>query len=235
MSILGTIRQRLTGATELDPVRDGGGVQGTSRAFWERSTDTYLGSPEYYDRRAEVLERVLVECGPWGRGVDVGCGEGRFTIQAAAHVGRMEGTDIGPALIEQARSHNSPVTFSVADVTDPLEAGVYDLVMALGVTSCLTDDDVLAAMLANVHAALKSDGTFITVDSVTPGPERLARFDNGYVARYRNEWRYVDLMRDAGFDLADERQIGTPSRNKWVRMLPIVQQNTNHLWRFTKG
>lgn len=215
-------------------------MQQRSEDYWRESTDTFLGASDYYDRRAAVLEKHLTTWGPWQRGIDIGCGTGRFTMQAAAHVERMEGTDIGPALIEAAQQHAGDagmtnVEYRVADALAPLEAGAYDLVMALGFTSCLTDDQVFTDALTLMHDALKPGGTLITVDSLTFGSDRLASFDSGYVARYRNEWEYRAAIKAVGFSEPEEVPLGTPSSNRLVRALPILQQNHNTLFRFVRA
>ncbi len=173
-----------------------------------------------------------------GAGIDLGCGDGRFTLQAAGHVDQMEGTDIGPALIEGAQRRAATeqvgnVEFRIADVLEPLDAGAYDLVMALGVTSCLVDDAVFTDFLGLVHAALATGGMFITVDSLAKSKERLDRYESGYVARYRNEGAYVQAIEAAGFERIEHLDLGTPSSNKWVQRLP-VKRNSNGLYLFVR-
>ena len=59
MRLTTRVMERLTGAAELDPATDGEQMQDASRDYWRTSTDTYLGSGDYYDRKARILDDLL--------------------------------------------------------------------------------------------------------------------------------------------------------------------------------
>lgn len=236
--LVGHLLDRITGTRQLDSRSDAHLHQQASEEFWRGASHTYFGSSDYYARREAALARIYAERGPWARGLDIGCGDGRFTRQAAAHTQSMLGTDISPSLVSAARrgavtAGVDNVLFAVADATDIHEQD-YDLVLALGVTSCLVDDQTFQAFLTTVHGATTPGATVLTVDSLSRRRDTLTRFPDGYVARYRSEEDYVTAFASAGFHVRGAEDLGTPARNP-VRRAVGTGRRVNRLFHFTRA
>lgn len=230
--------ERLTGATELDPDTEGARMQNVSADYWRRSTNTYLGSSTYYDHKGQKLEQLLASLDPIDSAVDLGCGDGRYTLQIAGHAKQVEGRDISQALIAAAneRARHAGVTntrFVVAEGADELPAGNFGLVAALGVTSCIVDDAAFRRFLDGMAAACRVGGHLVLVDSLSRQGDALNRFASGYVARYRPVDVYRSAVQTAGFELREEHDLGTPATNPLVRLLPI-RRRTNRLFHFAR-
>lgn len=231
-AVIGRLVDRVTGAEQLEPSR-GAEMRATSEDYWRASTDTYLGSSVYYDRRAAVLEDVLTRI-PTGPAVDVGCGDGRFTRQIATHFTPTVGLDIGPALISAARAaavhERSSATFQVATVDDPLP-GDQALVAALGVTSCIVDDEGFHGFLAACAGACRPGGSLVLVDSLSRSEDALTRFRSGYVARYRDVPSYSAAVEATGFTLVEEHDLGKPAEGI---MAKVPGRRMNRLYWFRR-
>jgi len=99
-----------------------------------------------------------------GRGLDVGCGPGQFTILVAERLPQAElwGIDIAPTMIELARAHaaESPAAarlhFEVADVARlPFPDAHFDAVLSSGSIKHWPDQ---AAALREIHRVLVPGG-----------------------------------------------------------------------------
>jgi SAM-dependent methyltransferase len=211
-------------------VTDEAQARKASEDYWRVATHSYLGSSTYYDRRAAALEGVFSRVSDLGPVVDIGCGDGRFTRQAAEHFSDVTGRDISPALIEAARTHDSSVRFEVATTLDPLPTAL-GLVMALGMTSCLVDDTGFHQFLSDVASALQPGGSLVLVDSLSRGEDALTKFASGYVARYRDRSSYIAAIESVGLELVEEHDLGKPSRNRLMAVVPGRRMNRLYWFR----
>jgi ubiquinone/menaquinone biosynthesis C-methylase UbiE len=121
-------------------------------------------------------EAVLKEIGilPGVALLDAGCGEGRFSIPAAALVGergRIYAVDTSEeriaSLRRAAREHGSTqVEAFVADVTGgiPLPAAAVDVCLMVNVFHDLVDSGTVPGDLAEVRRVLKPGGVLAIVD-----------------------------------------------------------------------
>ena len=116
------------------------------------SADTW--DPDRYHRfraqRARPFRDLLAlarPC-PGGRLLDLGCGSGELTAEAAATLGAAEtiGLDTSPAMLETAAAVEAPgVRFELGDLARPEAPGHWDVVLANVSLQWVPDhDDVLA-------------------------------------------------------------------------------------------
>lgn len=114
---------------------------------WERRDDL-----QFYLERVMTADSVL----------DVGCGTGALLRQAraAGHRGRLCGLDPAAGMLAQARA-NLDVDWVLGDLTTATWDQEFDLVVMSGnAFQVFTDDTMLCAALAAIHAALKPGGRF---------------------------------------------------------------------------
>ncbi|MBB5788848.1 class I SAM-dependent methyltransferase [Jiangella mangrovi] len=122
--------------------------------------------PFDYDAELRYLDppfRETLAIGPADRVLDVGCGSGRTTRDAAriATAGRVLGVDVAPARIDEARGLAAReglrnVAFETADAqAQPFPEGGFDLVMSRFGTMFFADP---AAAFANLARATRPGG-----------------------------------------------------------------------------
>lgn len=146
--------------------------------------DAYFGDlADRYSRRtrfARIRMRNVFSLMPDPAGlviVDVGCGMGTFTIEAARRGGHVVGIDAAPAALAAARrvaaEERIPgARFVRADAARlPVARGVADVVLAADLIEHL-DDDTLGHVLAEARKALRPRGWLVLYT-----PERAHLFE----------------------------------------------------------
>jgi SAM-dependent methyltransferase len=120
----------------------------------------------------------VVESGalPVGRALDVGCGTGTNAIWLAQHGYEVQGVDVAPLAIEQARAKlpaGLMCRFSVLDfLTGRPEGGPFELVFDRGCFHVFDEPAERAKFAAQVAAVLVPGGVWLSLIGSTEGPPR---------------------------------------------------------------
>jgi len=196
-----------------------------SKSYWTNAQTTYLASEEYYLSQEVGLTTLLGIVGIVDKAIDLGCGDGRFTIVASNYCGTIEGVDINPSLIARARSvadHKKNVMFSVGLVEDFQADSKFDLILCMGVVSALIQEDLFNKFSANLCRSLRSGGWLITKDTLSLGRPYESEVGD-YIAYYRNKDYYLNRLLQFGLTL------------KSVIELTSTDKTTNSLFLFRNG
>ncbi|MEP6859115.1 MAG: class I SAM-dependent methyltransferase [Deltaproteobacteria bacterium] len=94
---------------DADAIR--AGYAPVARAYREHLQDELAGKP--LDRA--FLDAFVERCGG-GRIADIGCGTGHVARYLAARGANVEGIDLSPEMIDEARASHPAITFRVADM-----------------------------------------------------------------------------------------------------------------------
>ena len=96
----------------------------------------------------------------FGSALDLGCGTGLMGARVRERVGRLEGVDLAPAMIEKARERGVYDALEVVDAVERLARtrGAFDLILAADTLPYLGD---LAPAFAACRGALAPDGLFV--------------------------------------------------------------------------
>ena len=152
------------------------------------------------------------------RFLDIGCGMGTFTLEAATRGALATGLDLAPAGIAAAQrvakeENVAGASFTLADAAVlPFRTGSADVVIAADFTEHL-DDDTLNRVFADLARVTRPGGTLIIY---TPEAghifERLR--DSGFVLEQepshigiRSAQELADVGRKTGFDVAELRYL----------------------------
>lgn len=136
--------------------------------------------------------------------LDLGCGTGLLGAQLGKLEGRLDGVDVSPKMLEQARRYKLYDSLEVADLHDTLREvapSSYDVVTALDVFVYLGE---LSAAIPAAWDALVPGGRLIF--SCESGPEEgLDLFLNPTTERYVHKRSHVEeICRAAGFSVDTE-------------------------------
>ena len=181
-----------------------------TRKYWAEAKDTHVADPAYY-RLAEselrgIVERHLLR---GGNVLDVGCGNGEYTVLLAERAGRLLGFDISDNLLAAARKRCEAfdnVSFFQANLATTRVAftGQVDAVFCMGVFACLPDEAQLIRVLDDFADYLVDGGLLVLRDSTVRGPQQYVRYPSGHIGYYRNKAALLATLRDKGFDLTEE-------------------------------
>lgn len=172
-------------------------------AFAGRFDADLAGGLDY--RTPELLVAALREAGASegrGRGLDLGCGTGLSGAALAPLVARLEGLDLSPRMLAQARRRGVYAALHLADLLEwlPAHPGAFDLVAAADVFNYLGD---LRPALAGVATALRPGG--LAAFSLEAGEG--VPFALGATMRYRHDAAHAALLAtDAGFEVVARRE-----------------------------
>ena len=145
----------------------------------------------------ELADLVLIE----GEGLDIldlGCGTGLTGAEFAPMARRLDGVDLSPRMIEQARARGIYTDLTVADLESTLagEGPAYDLILAADTFVYIGD---LAPVLRGAHRRLNPGGfllaTFEKKDDTgyELGPKRRYRHSDDYL-RHESARSGLDIM-----------------------------------------
>ncbi len=189
------------------------------RAPAEYVRDLFDGFAERFDaelagglgyRTPELLAAALREAGAGvpragqGRGLDLGCGTGLSGVALSPLVRRLEGLDLSPRMLAQARRRGVYAALHLADLVQwlPAHPGEFDVIAAADVLNYLGD---LRPALAGIAAALRPGGS--AAFSLEAGEGGAAPFALGTTMRYRHDPVHAaGLAAEAGFEVLARRE-----------------------------
>lgn len=133
--------------------------QGGETAFLRPSSNRYLS--QVLHRMATV--RALAGTSGHGRVIDLGCGDGRISLQFLPASCGVTLVDTSPAMLERALKavpdlHRDRVRIVETSIADLEDTAQYDLVLAIGVLAHVSD---LPGTLAKVAALVAPNGRAI--------------------------------------------------------------------------
>jgi SAM-dependent methyltransferase len=142
--------------------------------LWRELPDE-LEPPEFELRRRFLLADIR----PGLRMLDVGCGDGRFTAEAAAAGATVTGVEVADAAIDRARARYPDLEFRRVEIDGflPFEDGSFDIAWASEVIEHVSDT---ARWLSEVRRVLRPRGVILLT---TPSHGRL-RVALGGVERF---------------------------------------------------
>ncbi len=188
-----------------------GRVPVPDRAPAEYVRDLFDGFAERFDaelaegldyRTPDLLAAALREAGApagQGRGLDLGCGTGLSGVALAPLTRRLEGLDLSPRMLAQARRRGVYAALHLADLLQwlPAHPGAFDLIAAADVLNYLGD---LRPALAGIAAALRPGG--LAAFSLEAGEGGGAPFALGATMRYRHDPGHAAVLAaEAGFEV----------------------------------
>ena len=190
--------------------------QRTAHAYWQACGDTFIASPEYYDKVETALRELILPKVPQGSSIlDAGCGSGRYTLLLARRAAAVEAFDLSPALIEKAQraardAGLTNVRFRVGDIaTVAAVRGQFDIVSCMGVLSTVVDEPLFLRIARGLSAKVRPRGSLLLRDSVSLRPDGQTVVSAGYATRYHFEGWYhgvfaaAGLLREHDFPLSD--------------------------------
>jgi 2-polyprenyl-3-methyl-5-hydroxy-6-metoxy-1,4-benzoquinol methylase len=189
----------------------------STRAYHERLWESLpegLEPTDFAPRRDFLVDRVA----PGERVLDVGCGEGRFTVELARAGAHVVGLDVAQEPLRRARGRHPELDLRLAPAEGPweLDDASFDAVWAGEVIEHVADT---AGWLSEVRRVLRPGGRLL-LSTPAHGPLTLSRtaisrrafarrFDPlGEHLRFYSRETLSGLIRDFGFTAVEVRSAG---------------------------
>lgn len=168
--------------------------------------DAELQGPLGYQTPA--LLAALLDGTPPGRLLDLGCGTGLSGVALRPFATRLEGLDLSPRMLDQARARGLYDALHEADLLDflPRRAAAWDIIAAADVLNYLGD---LAPAFAAIHAALRPGG--VAVLSLETGEAPVALHEG---LRYRHNPAHAAALAEAAGLRVTAQQTATLRQEK---------------------
>jgi predicted TPR repeat methyltransferase len=234
-----------------------------SQRFWEertagsadpRSVTLDRQSAASVQREVQLYQRwmlrAITAAGVTPRRVlDLGCGNGDWTVMLAGRAERLVAVDFTAGFVAHSRERlraaglGDRATVVQHDVGTYEPQGPYDLVVAGAVTQYLSDDDI-ARLLPRIRAALAPGGALYLRTTVATHAERYATNTDSFQGIYRSRAWYRSALAAAGFSpmtesmatwfVADELARRAIGDHAAARALALPLQAIRWLYRFPR-
>ncbi|BBF91986.1 class I SAM-dependent methyltransferase [Blastochloris tepida] len=192
--------------------------------FWDRIADRYAARPIKDPTAYEaMLADAAGRLSPTDRVLEIGCGTGSTAIRLAPHAAEWTATDFSPEMLRIARAKPAPANlrFVLADAGSAFDGGPFDAICAFQVLHLVGD---LPGTLARIHANLKPGGLLISktwcfadmglkLRSLFLALRLIGLFP---AARALTKIALRQAIRDAGFEIVDERVFGTNPNGPYI-------------------
>ena len=192
--------------------------------FWNKIADRYAARPvkdmaAYEAMLADAASRLSRT----DRVLELGCGTGSTAIRMAPHVDEWIATDFSPEMLRIARAKPAPdnLRFVLADAQNAFAGAPYDAVAAFQLLHLVGD---LPGTLSGIHASLKPGGLLISktwcfadmgfkLRSLFFVLRRAGLFPPAHAL---TKTALRQNIRDAGFEIVDERVFGTNPHGPYI-------------------
>jgi len=198
-------------------------AQKTARTYWQNCSE--LNAPDWlYEIQAHEIATVFVPgLKPEDSVLDIGCGDGRFSLQIGRRCGRVDAFDLSANLIEKARQAAREegienVRFEMSDAGDIEPEREYDHVVCTGLFTAIPDDVQFRRIASSAARRIKPGGCFLLKDSLVSGDSRVV-VEDGYAAIYRNEKEYIGVFESLGLELEEKRVLGLLPCGQYSKLL----------------
>jgi SAM-dependent methyltransferase len=181
----------------------------------------------FYSMGRNLAEDVLTWAGEdlgRERMIEIGCGAGRMLVHFAPRFERVDGVDIAPEMIEEARAHmpaNVVLTVTSGAGLEPFEDASFDFAFSVQVFQHVPERAVVGAYIHECGRILRPGGRAVLQFDSRPNsllrrltlqlPDRLLPRDHRrYIRRYPvpPEWP-ARTGAEAGLAVLDQRGAGT--------------------------
>lgn len=172
--------------------------QSRSEQYWISSSDSHLASSEFYDYKKKVLTEILSYIPQVNSALDIGCGNGEYTAMLMSKAETIQAYDISPHLLKEAMDKyrdSKKISFSCLSIDDiPDAKEKYELIVCMGVTSCLIDDEKFIDTIKKIDSWSADNSFIILSDSLSVSSSLLFENETGYVAKYRSCDEYLKIV-----------------------------------------
>lgn len=212
---------------------EGDGEMGKSIRFWDGMAKNYDVQVKrvYSDAYVLTAKKMKEYLKSEDRVLDLGCGTGLLTVEAAEKAAIVDAVDISGKMIDAARekaeagSHEN-ISFYVGDVfSKELEEGVYDVVMAFNLLYFLDDP---GKAVRRIKRLLKPDGVFLSATdclgealTLTNAIRHLLVFAGFFPSmKMMKREDVIKVIEDNGFAVREYKDMHDSPPNLFVAAMP---------------
>lgn len=168
-----------------------------AESYWHQADNSLTDDPLFQEWKTLVVGRLLKQYGPFGRVLDLGCGQGHYTEILSAQAEWTEGWDISQKFIaaaqSAAKSRQLNISYQVGTDLDIITGHKYDLVACLEVTSSFIGNFNLGRLFDRLDLWLPAGGYFMLSDTFSVKYDHIPPLPPGQTPPHEHMFRYRGL------------------------------------------
>lgn len=176
--------------------------------YWKKTSTLINPSDDHFTHYKDTLSLLP----KMNSVVDIGCGDGLFTLTMASMCQHVEAYDIAPKLIHVANQRKQKlnienVEFICKDYRKIELKNQTDLFQLIDFTSSIISDFEFIKFMFSIKNKINEQGFLIVSDLFSLGQNRLTQPPSGCISKIRSLEIFKELMKNLGLDIISEKII----------------------------
>lgn len=187
-------------------------LQSKTNYYWKNAPSTLNAPPVFYELKDKAFKEVLALLPTIDYAIDLGCGEGRYTLPLSKKCNQLDALDISPKLIHVANKRKQKfninnVEFIQASYQQMQLSKQPDLFSCSELTSSIIDNREFAKLMHAIKANLSQQGFLLLSDQFSLAEDKVISQPSGLVAKLRNIDSVKNFVLQVGYELLQEQTI----------------------------
>lgn len=179
-------------------------LQNKTDLFWKNTPTLTYEADGYYQAKIDAYKKVLRFLPRLTNVVDIGCGNGAYTIALAAISEKVYAYDISQKIINFAQKRAETagainIDFSVLNFRSVTMPEALNLVSTNEFLSSILDDAVLSNIMNQIARKLIVNGYLLIIDRFSLEQDKLLSYPSGLTLKLRNINAFKEFTRNLKF------------------------------------
>ena len=207
-------------------------LQNKTNHYWRNAPSTLNAPPAFYELKDNAYKQALALLPNVNYAIDLGCGEGRYTLPLAKKCAHLDAFDISAKLIHVANQRKqkfniSNVTFVNTSYQEMQLKKQPDLFSCSDLTSSIIDNLDFAKLMHAIKTNLTEQGFLLLSDQFSLSQEdHTIQAPSGLVTKIRSLELFKNFMASLGLSIVSEATISESVAHGMTARL--------YLFRFSK-
>lgn len=179
-------------------------LQNKADFFWKNTPTLTHETGEYFQSKIDAYKKALRFLPRLLTVVDMGCGNGAYTIALATISEKVYAYDISRKIITFAQKRAETagavnIDFSILDLRSATIPLVLSLASSNEFLSCILDDSVVSDIMNQIARKVVANGYLLVIDKFSLEQDKLLSYQSGLTLKLRNFDAFKEFTRKIGF------------------------------------